>query len=181
MRSGWIRPEDVHYYEESGIDMIKLVNRGMDTPSIRKIVEAYTTGSYEGNLLDLFPDPSKNIMCKRSTAFHKIAYFFRPFSVNLFKLLKMKPLIVAKPPFYIDNKELDGFIEHFLRENCRDKLCDECKYCDKATKKLLKYDIEDYEELSSHYNKCLGDIISGDIFIYSNDKNFTELDDKDKA
>lgn len=90
IRSGWIRPEDVHYYEDVGIDRLKIVNRTMITEAISLIVNAYAERRYNGNLLDLFSDPRKNIMYCKSNLFHKLRYFFRPFSVKIFRFYKEK-------------------------------------------------------------------------------------------
>lgn len=57
--SNWIRPEDIRFYEELGIDRIKLVSGGMSTEAICKIVRAYIDRSYPGNLYHLFPDPEQ--------------------------------------------------------------------------------------------------------------------------
>lgn len=164
IRSGWIRPEDIRYYENIGIDTIKFVNRGMDTNSISKIVAAYTSRSYEGNLLDLFPEPSKNIMGQKLDVFHSFMYFFRPFSINLFKLLKKREVILSKNNFYIDNKSLNGFIEYFLKENCREKSCQECRYCDEVSKKVIKFDVTAKNSIEKEFKYYLEELNSSSIF-----------------
>ncbi len=54
LRSTWIRPEDIHHYEDV-VPMMKLATRMHSHP--RRVVEAYRNGRYDGNLLDLF-EPS---------------------------------------------------------------------------------------------------------------------------
>ena len=53
LRSGWIRPEDIHVFEPK-LETIKLSTRKVKYPF--EIIEAYMNGSYDGNLLRLI-DP----------------------------------------------------------------------------------------------------------------------------
>lgn len=53
----WVRPEDLHYYEEF-FDTVKLATRINQNPE--KVIKAYYEERYDGNLLDLFePSHSK--------------------------------------------------------------------------------------------------------------------------
>lgn len=66
--------------------------------------------------------------------------------------------------FSIDNRELDGFLEGFVkRNNCRDKICSSknegtssCTYCYQWAKKAVKCD----EEKQKHYLDSVNDIIN---------------------
>ncbi len=165
IRSEWIRPEDLHYYEDIGIDMIKLVNRTMSTERIQAIVGAYTDERYEGNLLDLFSNPAKTFILQKPNLLYKFRYFFHPFSVNLFRLFKARKLI-NESKIYIDNRALDGFIDYFLKnDNCRLKGCQECQYCDAVAKKVIKIlDQDSYKDLINKYDKFLNYLVSGKMF-----------------
>jgi hypothetical protein len=48
--SSWIRPEDIKHYERWFTE-VKLATRG--NPNPRKIIHAYATGTFRGNLLDI--------------------------------------------------------------------------------------------------------------------------------
>ncbi len=48
-----IRPEDLHKYDEVGVESVKLVDRVQTTAWIENIVTQYLTGSYKGNILEL--------------------------------------------------------------------------------------------------------------------------------
>ncbi len=124
IRANWIRPEDVHFYEDVGIDSLKLVTNNMSTEKILLIVNTYLKKHYDGNLMDLllinysdnYPHESNDI------------------------------------PVYIDNRALDGFIDYFMKNDCRITACHECGYCQELTKQAVRVDsnyqkkiIEEYE------------------------------------
>ena len=50
----WIRPEDIFYYENIGIEKFKIQGRqAVGTGNIQRCVKAYRDGSFEGNLYEL--------------------------------------------------------------------------------------------------------------------------------
>ncbi len=51
LKETWIRPEDIHKYEGL-VDIVKLATRQHSHPRI--VLGAYTSGKYQGNLLELF-------------------------------------------------------------------------------------------------------------------------------
>ncbi len=66
IRATWVRPEDVPLWEERGVEVFKVATRKIANPT--KILAAYASYSYDGNLLDLmdpvhsdlFPAPIDN-------------------------------------------------------------------------------------------------------------------------
>jgi collagenase-like PrtC family protease len=93
LKADWIRPEDLHIYEEAGIDTFKLVDRILSTPAILKISSAYFSGRHDGNLLDLFPRTRDIYVQQKNTLPHYFRYFFRPHLVNPFRLVKIRELM----------------------------------------------------------------------------------------
>ncbi len=168
IRAGWIRPEDVHYYESIGIDSIKLVNRTLTTDALLLIINAYANGRYEGNLLDLFPRTSKtkNIMLQKPNILHKVRYFFHPFRVNLFALLEARKLL-GDMKVYIDNRSLDGFITRFLDKSCDLESCDDCGYCHKIAEKSVNISPGWQEKAVANYRRYLDSLTGGKMFKYS--------------
>jgi len=57
LKSTWIRPEDIHHYENL-VPMMKLATRMHSRP--RAVLEAYTSGHWRGNLLDLMEPAFSN-------------------------------------------------------------------------------------------------------------------------
>ncbi|MBN2482686.1 MAG: U32 family peptidase [Candidatus Omnitrophica bacterium] len=164
IRSTWIRPEDTGYYETIGIDWFKIIDRGMTTSTILSIVDAYVKRTYDGNLLDLFPDPSKSILFKKMNVFRTLKYFLRPGSVNIFKLKKFKGLIGN--PVYIENKKLDGFLAGIIEKQCSKQVCEDCGYCFEVMAKVGEIDDERLADLKMKYRRCVDEMISGKLYRY---------------
>ena len=66
----------------------------------------------------------------------------------------------------IDNTKLDGFIDHFLSEDCRYKSCKDCGYCQKFADRAVKVDPEFRKQAMKQYEDLIDQTISGDIFKY---------------
>ncbi len=165
IRASWIRPEDVCYYENIGIDRIKILDRFRSTKSIISIINAYASRNYEGNLIDLLFNCSGNAMWQTAKLYRRLRYFFHPFHANIFRLRKMAELF-SKIPVFINNKALDGFLEYFLKEGCYLKSCQECGYCQRIAKEVVKVDSEQREKTLSRCNNILEELISRKMFKY---------------
>ena len=175
LKSDWIRPEDIHYYEEIGYENFKLVERNIKTEEMVKRVKAYSNRSYDGNLLDLvqgfgFKDQQK---LSANSKFNKLAFFFKPTKINMFKLNKIKELCTRKGmllplksvPVYIDNKKLDGFIEPFLKRSCMDLNCGiDCKHCNYYADKVITIDPAFQKDCIQLHKDIDDDIYSGKIW-----------------
>ncbi len=51
--AGMVRPEDTSFYENMGIDIFKIAGRDRPIDWMKKVIRAYATHSYEGNLIEL--------------------------------------------------------------------------------------------------------------------------------
>ncbi|MFA5429588.1 MAG: U32 family peptidase [Candidatus Omnitrophota bacterium] len=160
----WIRPEDVRFYEEAGVDRIKLVDRGMKSAELARIVSAYTAGRYEGNLLDLFPfNTDKYVVNFAPQILKKFFYFFRPFQYDILRLAALGRALSAGG-IYLDNRKLDGFLEFFRQGKCRGYDCSSCGYCRDATSKALTVSAGIKEAALRTYRRALDDLAGGGIF-----------------
>ncbi|MFN8370686.1 MAG: U32 family peptidase [Bacteriovoracaceae bacterium] len=147
IRSDWIRPEDIVYYENLGINHFKLVERNLPTPVMVERVKAYTSRNYQGNFLNLIQPYGHKITPKKNI-WSKFKFLFKPFKVNVFKLKILLDLAAARgmltplydSPVYIDNKKLDGFIQRFLHTGCRNINCSECKHCHRFAELAITID-----------------------------------------
>lgn len=162
IKSPWIRPEDVHYYEEIGIHWLKLVGREMESGKIQQIFKAYKNRRYDGNLLDLFPGTEKKLVDFKKVARH-LRYFFRPQHVNILKLSQVRD-IFKKDGIYIDNRSLDGFLEYFWLEKCNLICGSQCDYCKKVTQKAIVIKQEYLKERIKNSETFLDSLINGSLF-----------------
>ena len=100
----WIRPEDLKYYNDIGLEHFKITGRTGSTEYITKTVKAYFDCHFEGNLLELWkPLESIKPGVKESEV----------------KLIN------------IQNSELENFLKYWANgHNCDYEVCGEtCKYC----------------------------------------------------
>jgi collagenase-like PrtC family protease len=113
LKMGWIRPEDLKQYINSGISVFKLAGREMTKPDFLRVVDIYNQGSYDGNLWELFR-----------------CFSTPPDSSETLNYTKM---------FNIQNKNLDQFTGRFFESKsfCTTKDCETCNYC-KANSHLVQ-------------------------------------------
>ena len=126
IRARWIRPEDLSVYEKMGFDRFKLAGRDAGTDWILNTAAAYARGAWDGNLAEILD------------GFHYLRAWQRR---------------AGNIPFYmpyIDNRRLNGFIDHFVSNRCTDA-CDECGYCDRAARAAV--------ELHKEENQAFIDVI----------------------
>ncbi len=160
IHGGWIRPEDVHYYEDLGIESLKLEDRAAHTDDICRIVTAYTDRRYDGNLMDLILMMSERRFFKGPAKLSRgIKYFFRPFRYNPLLIYKLSK-VLSRLEVSIDNRALDGFLEHFVKGNCKEGMCLDCGYCQKIAEKAVKIDKDYREKMASKYKLVLDMLLS---------------------
>jgi hypothetical protein len=175
LKSAFIRPEDIHLYEEAGVDNIKLVERSMTTDALALIVKAYTQRSYDGNMMDLIHGLSKYIIYNKDKHYWKgLKYLLQPSKINLLKAHKLvSQLSIARKEkafnesfdLYIDNKKLDGFMNFFHKGLCQ-RDCNTCNYCDKYAKKAIRYlvPVEDHQRIMKSLKDTKDMMVKGELF-----------------
>lgn len=141
IRSTWIRPEDLSYYENLGYHHFKILERSCPGELLLKRVHAYATRNFAGNLYELIAPVaqlSKKNKASLSQRLRMIYIMFRPLKVKISSLLKMKKYAetvmdhdfsAQDSPVYIDNQELEGFIKGIMKRQCRILDCEKCGYC----------------------------------------------------
>ena len=146
IKARWIRPEDIHIYEEIGITTFKISSRSMPTESILRAAAAYLSRQYQGNLYDILH--ALNPTIKQAS----------PGSPS------MQVTTIGTPPkVYIDNQALDGFIDFFKKQDCLSG-CAHCDYCQKIAQKVVKLDQREVAEYVAGLKNFLNDLTSSRIF-----------------
>ena len=151
IKSPWVRPEDLEYYEKIGIENFKITERDFPTDELVKRVKAYTERNYDGNLLDLVQGHgvvTKDILELKKRDVHTRSDIYN-------EIKRVRGLGVPREcdrHIYIDNKKLDGFIKFFTSGNCTGK-CEQCGYCKKIADKSIVPNKKVRKYLLDLYNK----------------------------
>jgi collagenase-like PrtC family protease len=142
----WVRPEDIHVYEEIGIDMFKTSGRSMTTERILRAATAYVSRHYQGNLYDILNVITPKIGFGNSD------------------LPGVQDNVIGPPPrLYIDNQALEGFIDFFKKQDCLSG-CSHCDYCQRIANKVIQFDREEVDEYVAMLNASLDKLSSSRMF-----------------
>ena len=164
VRSGWIRPEDVHHYEKVGVDRIKLVTRGMRTDALVPIVQAYGERRSPPDLMDLLPTPDKSLVFSKPSLMHKVRHFAHPHRVNLWRLSRMAGLLQQRR-ITIDSAALgEDFLEPFLRGACATGSCQSCGHCLEVARRAVRIDGTYQATALENHRTAADEILSGRLF-----------------
>lgn len=151
IKSPWVRPEDIIYYEKIGIENFKITERDFPTSELVRRVKAYTTRSFDGNLLDLIQ--GHGVIEDKNLKLTKKDVNTRSDIYNEIKRVRgLGTTRECERHIYIDNKKLNGFIKYFISGNCTGK-CKQCGYCDRIAKNCIRTNEEVRSYLLDLYNK----------------------------
>ena len=180
LRSEWIRPEDLHLYEEMGYDRFKIAERDIPTPLLVLRVKAYAGRRYEGNLLDLV-QPYGFAGVKDADRYYRrgpawlLRFFFRPTLANPARMLLLKRLadllsmtrpVAGEPLVHVDNRALDGFMERFRETGCREEDCGACRWCHEFAGKAVRVNEDTRARALSTFDEILGALDDGSMWRY---------------
>jgi len=142
----WVRPEDIHVYEEIGIDVFKISGRSMPSERILQAAKAYSSRHYQGNLYDIM-----NVITP------KIGF------INSDLPGVQNNVIGSLPKFYIDNQALEGFMDFFRKQDCLSG-CSHCDYCQRIADKVIQFDRDEIDEYIATLNASLDNLSSSRMF-----------------
>jgi collagenase-like PrtC family protease len=142
----WARPEDIHAYEEIGIDMFKISGRSMPSERILRAATAYSSRHYQGNLYDIM-----NVITP------KLGFVGSALPGGQNKG------IGALPKFYIDNQALEGFMDFFRKQNCVSG-CSHCDYCQRIADKVIQFDRDEVDEYIAMLDASLDNLSNSRMF-----------------
>lgn len=125
LRMRWVRPQDLHYYNDVGINYFKITGRTGSTEYIEEMINAYMSGVYNKNLLSLWK-PLETIYNNKKESDYKA-------------------------PVYIPCDKLDGFLDHWVDNpdfDCSDVECGvQCNWCKRFMEKIEKETAEETKAL----------------------------------
>lgn len=169
IKSQWIRPEDIHYYEDLGYTYFKLLERNAPTNIMVKRVVAYSKRKSPRNLMELiqpygFKQETKKEFCWWIKYFSSFLFQW-PFRMrNLQKLLKKRGMLysVKENPLFIDSEKIpSNFIEQISKRTCYlSGDCSNCGYCQSIAKESYKANQIYKKECLDLYNKVFDQLIS---------------------
>ena len=142
----WVRPEDIHIYEEIGIDTFKISGRAMPTERILRAATAYSSRHYQGNLYDIL-----NVITPRTG------------SVSFTSTGEQSNGVGSPPGFYIDNQGPEGFTDFFRKQSCASG-CSHCDYCQRIADRVIQFDRDEVDQYIAALNHSLDNLSSSRIF-----------------
>jgi collagenase-like PrtC family protease len=180
LRSEWIRPEDLHVYEDLGYDLFKIAERDLPTPLMVTRVRAYAGRRYDGNLLDLVQPYAFQGMNPDDRYYRRgpgwiLRFLLRPFLVNPARMMLLKRVadlrhmtrpLAGEAPVHIDNRALDGFLDRFRESGCRDVECGECRWCHDFVRKAVRIDEAHRAQVLKAYETLFVALDEGSMWRY---------------
>jgi collagenase-like PrtC family protease len=148
IRATWIRPEDLHLYEELGYHSFKIVERSSPAAAIVQRVRAYSRRCWDGNLLDIAgPTAQIDRRCGQRSGqlLRMLKTMCRPDMIKISRMLQMKryaALVLSntrpgcgdrarRDGVYIDNSSLQGLCRQVLARTCDTRECHACGLCER--------------------------------------------------
>jgi collagenase-like PrtC family protease len=172
IKAGWIRPEDIEFYEALGYEDFKLLERGIPSTDLLKRVTAYSRRRSGENLADLIL-PYGFRQAPRKQRFWLLRHFLRPGQVNpwqlwmLYGLLRKQGMLFAirHSPFHIDAGKIPGdFVYGFEYRRCSDLSCEECGYCRQIAAEAVTVDQAFQEEQLAQLRQARQRLIDGGLW-----------------
>lgn len=158
IKAAWIRPQDLETCEGWGVTRVKICERIASTPDMCRIIEAYESRRYDGDLVDLFP---KMLPAPVKSRLRMV----RGTGIGRYQSLGIRDLVrraYAKPGVRIDSTALDGFLAFFEKNDCRTLDCGTCGHCARFAEKAVTLD--DVSDVRSALEELLDSIRDGRVY-----------------
>jgi collagenase-like PrtC family protease len=159
----WIRPEDIEDYEMAGVDCLKIIDRYKTTETLLSYLKAYTSGRFDGNLVELLNLPRKKAFLPAN-----IKYLLRDEYINTSKLMEFADITdypVTEGLVLNNSRVPSNFLSFFKTKDCATSDCEECGYCALIAKRALTVDKALTGEAAGRYEALLESLVSGGIYL----------------
>jgi len=163
LTSRWIRPEDLHIYEDLGFEEFKIIDRSRSTAWLLRAAKAYADRCYQGNLLDilsleLLGDPGGFHSSLEEQVLLHMRHYEKGERRLMSRMLKLRRRLLAMELF-IDNAELADFLDGFHTIRCAETYCEECRYCHRYAERTIRFDRAEAESLARDISELLEDAL----------------------
>lgn len=168
IKSQWIRPEDIHNYEDLGYSNFKLLERNAPTDIMLKRVIAYSNRKSPRNLMELiqpygFSQETKKEFCWWVKYFSSFFFEWPLKMQNLQKLVKKRGMLYSLKdnPLFLDSAKIPpDFIDKISKcSYTRLGDCSDCTYCHSIEKEAYKVNQEYKTECLDLYSKVFDQLI----------------------
>jgi len=169
IKSCWIRPEDVAFYEALGYHHFKILERDIPSSELLKRVHSYSRGHSPADLTELIlPYGFKEAPKRRKLWL--IRNFLKPTKISLLKLKVLHDfakeqgmLFPLKEHFFcVESSGIPkDFILGFRGRNCSELNCAKCGYCETIAKQSVRLDETRRSELLNQLAKIDNMLVSG--------------------
>lgn len=163
IKSPWVRPEDIKYYEEIGIEHFKITERDFPTEILLKRLDAYSKRKYNGNLLDLIQGHGYQLQTHNEQLIKKTKFTnVQEILHEIHKVRGYKQERIYDSLCYIDNAKLNNFLDFFVKDKCLGN-CENCNYCKTIADKTIIKNEDVLNYLKSLYKLLFEKLTNGDI------------------
>ncbi|MEJ2702500.1 MAG: hypothetical protein P8Z79_08675, partial [Sedimentisphaerales bacterium] len=172
IKSGWIRPEDVAFYEAMGYHHFKILERDIPSSELLKRIRSYAVRRSPPDLTELIlPYGFKEPQRKQRLWFLK--NFFKPMKVNPLKLKLLYDFVrkqgmlfpCEERLFHVDSSRIpDDFIRGFESRNCSELNCAQCGYCETMASRAVWVDENRRLELLRSFEQIHKMLVSGSLW-----------------
>jgi collagenase-like PrtC family protease len=150
IKSTFIRPEDLNFYEEIGVRRFKLVGRSRPTEWILNALNAYSLKKYEGNLAQILGTFSLH----HEVSSGNLKDFIKLNDIKSFETLEeLRKSTLFRPHISIDNRKLDNFFKYFKYSDCENTTCEKCGYCKRYANKTVFIDKRERQRVLKNLRK----------------------------
>jgi collagenase-like PrtC family protease len=172
IKSGWIRPEDLHVYEAMGYRTFKLLERGIPSEELLKRVKAYAGRNFDGNLAELLLPYGFRSPTRRARGW-AIRHFFKPRAVSPFRVHRLMEAIrsqgmlfpIDRLPVTIDAGAIpDDFLDGFRTRDCAVADCGECGYCERIAERAVCVEPAFRERALSQFDEIDALLVGGGLW-----------------
>jgi len=172
IKAGWIRPSDIPHYEAIGFHSFKLLERGIPSAALVKRLDAYTTGTYEGDLASLVLSYGFREPLKRSRLWG-LRHFFKPWDappgrlMPLLELARQQGMLfpLENSPIRIDSARIpEEFLERVGQCRGATEGCGSCRYCDEIAQEAVTINPQFREQSLARFASVTASLVGGELW-----------------